>query len=75
MASFETQRRDESARHFVVAERRAPAAQAAARQSAHRRNVAAVRCDSGEGGDGGGGTAVPGRWTGGGDGDGKPAPR
>jgi hypothetical protein len=47
VASFETKRCDESARWFMLTERRAPAArlaaaQQAARQSAHRRNMAAA---------------------------------
>jgi hypothetical protein len=48
MASFETQRRDESARCLITAKRRAvtdrlAAAQQRARHSAHRRNMAVAR--------------------------------
>jgi hypothetical protein len=48
LVSFETQFRDEVARQFMVAERRATAkrvaeAQAAARSAAHRRNIEAAR--------------------------------
>jgi hypothetical protein len=52
MASFETQRRDKSARCLITAKRRAvtdrlAAVQQRARHSAHRRNMAVAREASG----------------------------